>query len=155
MSIIPLTARKSLMRVCACVCDGWLCVLFLPPQDTDAYTCTVEELDLRGNSIGEVGCRTLCKAMTTNVSVRVLNLNNNPISNEGGMAVAEMLYVRVCDTPVDNAERMCHVPPHRLSHILRPCLVLVGSVRGRGAVSCRAVMATEQRCPANAGHWKL
>ena len=63
-------------------------------QDTDTYTCTVDQLDLRGNSIGVEGCRAICKAMTTNVSVRALNLNNNPVSNEGGMAVAEMLYVR-------------------------------------------------------------
>lgn len=44
------------------------------------------------------GCRAICKAMTTNVSVRALNLNNNPVSNEGGMAVAEMLYVRCPST---------------------------------------------------------
>ena len=64
-------------------------------QDSDTYTCTVDELDLRGNSIGVEGCRAISKAMALNVSVRALNLNNNPIGNEGGMAVAAMLFVRV------------------------------------------------------------
>lgn len=61
-------------------------------KDTETYTCTVEQLDLRGNSIGVAGCRSIAKAMATNVSVRTLNLNGNPISNDGGMTVAEMLY---------------------------------------------------------------
>lgn len=52
-------------------------------------------MSLQGNSIGAAGCRHLAKALTTNASVTHVNLNGNPIGNEGGMAIAEMLYVRL------------------------------------------------------------
>ncbi len=71
--------------------------VFLCPQETPSYTCTLTRLDVRGNDIGAPGAAALTTALTFtgNATLTSLNLNGNAIGDEGGLAVAALLAVRV------------------------------------------------------------
>ena len=60
-------------------------------EDAGEYKCGLRALNLRGNDIGQAGCRSLCTAIKRNTTLRELSLNGNPVGNEGGMFVASML----------------------------------------------------------------
>jgi Ran GTPase-activating protein (RanGAP) involved in mRNA processing and transport len=60
-------------------------------SDAGDYSCALRTLNLRGNDIGQKGCRKLCAALKRNTTVQFLSLNGNPVGNEGGMSVAAML----------------------------------------------------------------
>ena len=60
-------------------------------SDAGEYSCALRALNLRGNDIGQKGCRKLCTALKRNTTVQSLSLNGNPVGNEGGMSVAAML----------------------------------------------------------------
>lgn len=69
--------------------------LYVFLQDSGAYTCNLQRLDLRGNGLSSVGCKALTEALisTRNSTLILLNLNGNPIGDAGGIAVAEWLQV--------------------------------------------------------------
>ena len=63
-------------------------------KGSDVFKCSLRYLNLEGNDIGVNGCSELMTALCANQTVVELNLNLNPIENDGGMAIAEMLRVQ-------------------------------------------------------------
>jgi Ran GTPase-activating protein (RanGAP) involved in mRNA processing and transport len=49
------------------------------------------ELDLSGNSVGEIGAGVICAAMASNTSLTKVQLSNNPLRGAGADHVADML----------------------------------------------------------------
>jgi Ran GTPase-activating protein (RanGAP) involved in mRNA processing and transport len=58
-------------------------------------TTALAELDLHGNNIGEDGCEKLARALRQQKTLLRLNLNGNPLTDKGGVAIAQSLAVRI------------------------------------------------------------
>ena len=49
---------------------------------------------MHGNNIGEDGCEKLARALRQQKTLLRLNLNGNPLTDKGGVAIAQSLAVR-------------------------------------------------------------
>ncbi len=50
---------------------------------------------MHGNNIGEDGCEKLARALRQQKTLLRLNLNGNPLTDKGGVAIAQSLAVRI------------------------------------------------------------
>ncbi|KDO32486.1 hypothetical protein SPRG_02963 [Saprolegnia parasitica CBS 223.65] len=76
-----------------------LAKLFL--NTVDGYKCVLVRVDLSGNEINSDCISILCTALRNNKTIKSLNLRRNPMGNEGGMFVAEMLEGNTCLEALD------------------------------------------------------
>jgi Ran GTPase-activating protein (RanGAP) involved in mRNA processing and transport len=74
------------------------------------HGCVLETLDLTCCEFTGKGITVICKALSTNQTVKNLRLGWNPLGREGGLAVAEMLQqnttlesLELCNTSLDTA----------------------------------------------------
>ena len=60
-------------------------------ESSGTVNTTLEHVDLSNCSIGPVGAQHLAQALCVNTSVKILQLSDNPLDDEGAKALAEML----------------------------------------------------------------